>query len=147
MQIIENRTVYDVVIVGSGAGGGMATKILADEGLNVAVVEAGPFFDPADPAQQTQLKWPYESPRRGAGTKRVLGNTTWPMGVGRLKENPTTGSMEHNSIGFARACWAEEPTTGEEFPCVLVHVILKEKIGTVWGENWPIGYDDTNLLR
>ena len=43
MQIIENRTVYDVVIVGSGAGGGMATKILADEGLNVAVVEAGPL--------------------------------------------------------------------------------------------------------
>ena len=63
-------------------------------------------------------------------------------GVGKLKENPTTGSMEHNSTGFARACWAEEPTTGEEFLCVLVHVILKEKIGTVWGENWPIGYDD-----
>ena len=44
-------------------------KDLADAGLTVAVVEAGPFFDPADPAQQTQLKWPYESPRRGAGTK------------------------------------------------------------------------------
>ena len=50
MQIIENSTYYDVVIVGSGAGGGMATKILADAGPKVAVVEAGPFFDPADPA-------------------------------------------------------------------------------------------------
>ena len=44
MQIIENSTYYDVVIVGSGAGGGMATKILADAGLKVAVVEAGPFL-------------------------------------------------------------------------------------------------------
>ena len=66
MQIKENPTVYDAIIVGSGAGGGMATKVLADAGLKVAVVEAGPFFDPKDPQQQTQLKWPYESPRRGA---------------------------------------------------------------------------------
>ena len=28
MQIIENEKKYDVVIVGSGAGGGMATKFL-----------------------------------------------------------------------------------------------------------------------
>lgn len=39
MQIIENSTYYYVVIVGSGAGGGMATKILAD---------AGPFVSQAD---------------------------------------------------------------------------------------------------
>ena len=44
MQIIENSKVYDAIVVGSGAGGGMATKVLADAGLNVAVVEAGPFL-------------------------------------------------------------------------------------------------------
>ena len=59
MQIIDQSKTYDVVIVGSGAGGGMATKVLSESGLNVAVVEAGPYFDPADPAQQTQFKWPY----------------------------------------------------------------------------------------
>jgi len=73
MQIKESSTIYDVIIVGSGAGGGMATKILADSGLKVAVVEAGPYFDPADPVQKTQLKWPYESPRRGASTVRPFG--------------------------------------------------------------------------
>ena len=80
MQIKESSEVYDVIIVGSGAGGGMATKQLADAGLNVAVVEAGPFFDPADPVTMTQLKWPYESPRRGAGTDRAFGG--WDMSYG-----------------------------------------------------------------
>jgi choline dehydrogenase-like flavoprotein len=59
MQIKEPSKVYDVIIVGSGAGGGMATKILSEAGLDVAIVEAGPHFDPGNPEQQTQLKWPY----------------------------------------------------------------------------------------
>ncbi|HZV68494.1 MAG TPA: FAD-binding protein, partial [Saprospiraceae bacterium] len=66
MQIKKSSKQYDVIIVGSGAGGGMATKILSEAGLKVAVVEAGPYFDPGAPDQQTQLKWPWESPRRGA---------------------------------------------------------------------------------
>ena len=74
MQIIENEKKYDVVIVGSGAGGGMATKILTDNGLTVALMEAGPFFDPADQNQQLHLKWPYESPRRGKGSTRSFGD-------------------------------------------------------------------------
>ena len=72
MQIKESSKVYDAIIVGSGAGGGMATKILADAGLKVAVVEAGPFFDPKDPKTMTQMKWPWESPRRGASTQRAF---------------------------------------------------------------------------
>lgn len=37
---------YDVVIVGSGAGGGMAAYILANSGLKVCMIEAGPMYDP-----------------------------------------------------------------------------------------------------
>ena len=32
------QTVYDAIIVGSGAGGGMATNILSEAGLKVALV-------------------------------------------------------------------------------------------------------------
>tara|TARA_B110000444_G_C18851242_1_gene605792 strand:- start:5816 stop:6169 length:354 start_codon:yes stop_codon:yes gene_type:complete len=39
MQFIENSKEYDLVIVGSGAGGGMATKILADPNLENQVHE------------------------------------------------------------------------------------------------------------
>ncbi len=53
MQTIEYPNEYDVIIVGSGAGGGMATKILSEAGLKIAVLEAGPYFDPKNPEHQT----------------------------------------------------------------------------------------------
>jgi hypothetical protein len=40
---------------------------LANAGLKVCLLEAGPMFDPAK--DSNQLKYPWESPRRGASTK------------------------------------------------------------------------------
>ena len=67
LQVKVQQKKYDVVIVGSGAGGGMAAYILAKRGLKVCLLEAGPMYDPR--TNVTQLKWPWESARRGAGTK------------------------------------------------------------------------------
>ncbi len=69
-----NKEQYDAIIVGSGAGGGMASKILSEAGLSVAVVEAGSDFDPAKEEYRTQLRFPWESPRRGASTTRAFGD-------------------------------------------------------------------------
>jgi choline dehydrogenase-like flavoprotein len=38
---MARQTIYDAVIVGSGATGGWAAKELAQRGLRVAVLEAG----------------------------------------------------------------------------------------------------------
>ena len=66
LQIKKSPKQYDVIIVGSGAGGGMAAYMLSKAGVKVALLEAGPMYDPRN--NVTQLKWPWESPRRGAGT-------------------------------------------------------------------------------
>ena len=43
MEIKKSKEKYDVIIVGSGAAGGITTKILTDAGLKVALIEAGPY--------------------------------------------------------------------------------------------------------
>jgi len=89
IQIKKSSTVYDAVIVGSGAGGGMAGYVLAHAGLKVLMLEAGPFFDPK--IDSMQLKWPWESARRGASTpQRNFGDFDGAFGGWNLDGEPYT---------------------------------------------------------
>lgn len=87
-QIKKNAKVYDAIVVGSGAGGGMAGYVLAHAGLKVLMLEAGPFWDPKKDSHQ--LKFPYESPRRGAGTNRAFGDFDAAYGGWEIEGEPYT---------------------------------------------------------
>ncbi len=67
MRLQPQREEFDVAIVGSGAGGGMAAYMLTKAGANVVVLEAGGPWD--NTTDSAMLKWPYETQRRGAGTR------------------------------------------------------------------------------
>ena len=45
MQIINSRKVHDVIVIGSGAAGGMAAWNLTKQGVNVLMLDAGAKFD------------------------------------------------------------------------------------------------------
>jgi choline dehydrogenase-like flavoprotein len=57
---------YDVIIVGSGAGGGMSAYHLTKSGLKVLMLEAGRNYDPV--AESPMFNLNSEAPLRGAGT-------------------------------------------------------------------------------
>lgn len=130
MEIIKSRKEYDAVIVGSGAGGGMSAKILAEQGLNVAIIEAGPYFDPALDEYRTQLRPSWESPRRGYGSTRAFGDYDAAYGGWEIDGEPYTQADGTNFGWFRSRMLGDEPIIGAEFHFVLVRSISNVKIGT-----------------
>ena len=57
---------YDVVIVGSGAGGGVAAHVLSLAGAKICMLEAGDWYDGTK--QSDMFKWPYNAPHRAASS-------------------------------------------------------------------------------
>ncbi len=141
LQIKKSAKQYDVVIVGSGAGGGMATYILANAGLKVCLIEAGPMYDPK--TNITQFKNPWESPRRGASTKyRPFGDFDacywgWEIdGEPYTKENGTQWDWwRARMLGGRTNHWGR-------ISLRFGPKDFKRKSIDGLGEDWPISYDD-----
>lgn len=143
MQIIESSKTYDVVIVGSGAGGGMATKILSEAGFDVAVLEAGPFFDPAQDEYRNQLRWPWESPRRGASSnRRSFGDFDAAYGGWNIEGEPYTTEPGTSFYWFRSRMLGGRTNHWGRISLRFGPLDFKRKSHDGLGDNWPIGYDD-----
>src|SRR5262249_41808462 len=62
-KTVNLNKVYDAVIIGSGAAGGMAAHVLTSHGMKVLLLEAGRKINTTEELKSTE--WPYEHPRRG----------------------------------------------------------------------------------
>lgn len=142
MFIHTNPVTYDAVIVGSGAGGGMAAKVLSESGLKVAVVEAGPFFDPANDAQRTQLRNPWDSPRRGAGSTRVFGDYDAAYGGWEIDGEPYTRKNGTRFDWFRSRMLGGRTNHWGRISLRFGPLDFKRKDVDGLGDNWPIGYED-----
>lgn len=141
-QYKKAAKVYDVAIVGSGAGGGMAAYMLSKAGANVVLLEAGGYYDPADPKYITQLKWPYESPRRGANTTRPFGDFDAAWGGWDIEGEPYTSKEGTEFHWFRSRMLGGRTNHWGRISLRFGPDDFKRKSLTGIGEDWPIGYED-----
>ncbi len=111
---------FDVIVVGSGPGGGIATYALATAGLRVALVEAGPRLTAG--VDYNGHHWPYEYRDRIAPNfwrDNFLRGHFTPVG-----DRPGHGQIR--ALGGRSVCWAGHSL----------------RFGPKDFEAWPVSYEE-----
>lgn len=139
MQIKTDPKTYDVAIVGSGAGGGMAAKVLSEGGAEVVLLEAGPFYDSAE---GDMFKWPYNSPRRGANTHRPFGEFDACFGGWQIEGEPYTVMPGTEWDWFRARMLGGRTNHWGRISLRFGPLDFRRRSIDGLGDDWPIGYDE-----
>jgi len=143
MHIRRQEKVWDAVIVGSGAGGGMAAHTLAHGGAQVLVLEAGPLWYSTE--DSAMLQWAYDSPRRGASThERPFGEFDACLGGWNLDGEPYT-----TAPGTKFRWWRARMLGGRTNHWGRISLRFgpydfKHQSRDGLGDDWPIAYEDVS---
>src|ERR1700760_4500054 len=140
LQVSPKRKVYDVCIIGSGAGGGTAAKVLTEGGLNVVMLEAGPPLNPRKDFKEHV--WPYQLPHRGVGVGGTGDEFMAPNGFWEIEGEPYT-TAPGSSFRWFRSC-IEGGRTNHWGRIALrfAPVDFRSRSTDGMGDDWPITYAD-----
>jgi choline dehydrogenase-like flavoprotein len=147
-QANQSSEVYDVVIVGAGAGGGTTTHVLANMGMKVALLEAGPNLDPAQ--EFKEHKWPYDYGHRGAedggasyfGEGKPFGFFSTTSGGWDLPGEPYTVGQGSEFRWFRSRIVGGRTNHYGRMSFRFSQLDFKAYDRDGLGGNWPISYDD-----
>ena len=145
LQLTPRSTIYDVCIIGSGAGGGTAAKVLTEGGLNVVMLEAGPKLNPEKDFKEHI--WPYELAHRGAdvGAKgRLQMNDEFmaPNGFWDIEGEPYTTAPGSKFRWFRSRIEGGRTNHWGRIALRFGEADFKGHSTDGMGDDWPISYDE-----
>src|SRR5262245_52807419 len=141
MQILTRPKTYDAVIVGSGAGGGMAAKVLAEGGAECLLLEAGPTWSAGKDG--VMFKWNHDSPRRGGGSRlRPFGEFDGCLGGWDIEGEPYTVAEGERFLWFRGRMLGGRTNHWGRISLRAGPWDFKGRSRDGVGDDWPIGYDD-----
>jgi len=140
-QLAPPSKTYDVCIVGSGAGGGMAAYALTKAGAEVILLEAGgPWYGSRD---GKMLIPNYASPRRGAATKlRPFGEFDACDGGWEIEGEPYTVATGSRFLWWRARMLGGRTNHWGRISLRFGPDDFKRKSLDGIGDDWPIGYED-----
>src|SRR5437016_3170287 len=143
-QVTRSPKQYDVCIIGSGAGGGVAAKVLTEGGLNCAMLEAGPDVHPEKDFKM--FMWPYDLSHRGAGVgghaSQDFSEFLAPNGAWHIQGEPYTSAPGNDFQWFRSRIVGGRTNHWGRIALRFAPIDFKSKTRDGLGDDWPISYDD-----
>ncbi len=147
LQVQRTPQIADVVVIGSGAGGGTAVKVLTDMGISVTLLEAGPMLNPNKDFKEHML--PYEVDHRGSGEHAELyyGKQEWgyfnaPNGYWHMPGEPYTTAPDSQFLWFRSRILGGRTNHYGRITLRFADYDFKPYDFDGLGTNWPITYAD-----
>jgi choline dehydrogenase-like flavoprotein len=140
--VIRSPKVFDVCIIGSGAGGGTAAKVLTEGGLNVVMLEAGPPLNPAKDFKEHV--WPYQLAHRGVGVGGHSDEFMAPNGFWDIEGEPYTTAPGSDFHWFRSRIVGGRTNHWGRIALRFAPVDFLSQSTDGMGDDWPITYADVS---
>jgi len=145
MQVKRTPKTHDVCIIGSGASGGTAAKVLTEGGLSVALLEAGPPLDPE--RDYKEHVWPFDLPHRGVGVggrlrHEINDEFMAPNGAWEIDGEPYVSAPGSSFRWFRSRIVGGRTNHWGRIALRMAPVDFKVRSHDGMGDDWPISYDD-----
>src|SRR6476646_3603163 len=142
-QVVRSPKVCDVCIIGSGAGGGTAAKVLTEGGLSVVMLEAGPPLNPEKDFKEHM--WPYQLPHRGVGVggehrHELNDEFIAPNGAWEIEGEPYTSAAGSQFRWFRSRIIGGRTNHYGRISLRFSDYDFQPADGL--GDAWPVTYDD-----